>query len=1337
MEGAGEESASAEVADGPAPAPDLAARIQPVAAGAEPAPATGAESTPPVADVPALIALVNPAAVAGDPPGSAGARSVRGQLSGRAAALRTTVEQRAATRAGEIHAAFMVTHGHLDASVTAARKQIAVSLKARRAEVEVSRTTTRKRFTNQFGDHRKNVETTVTNAVTAGNKLKTDAQDRVVRETSDQAAEARNSGIELGKEYPKTERGVVQKDAAWAIADRTATEMQEKVPEAKAACADVVEELPKGFREGGVRLLEGFDEGLPGLLTSVDQQAESFRVDLGPQALQAQEALDTTVGGVRTQLHSLEAQAVSQAREIVPLLTRQINAALRGALAQVDDGAHAASARIQDVVDQAVSVLTGAGAPDPAAAEAFTARIEAFAGDAAKGAGDLLQETGSSVASALGRVVPDADAALRQVEQGVKKRRDALSTDADSAIADFVVAADELLGETVARLQKRYDDKGAEIDTRLTAALTSLKTAFNKTLADAGAMITRMVDAGLHENSNLLFTLRVEMKRGAYEAAWDFDHPYRAFARTALEIIGGIILGLLAVALLVVVAIVAFKVAVAALVAIGIPAAIATVIVVVAGLALLGYGLYSAYSTRRRHGESIGDALAGAALDVTGINEIIHGALRPHLSPFERAYSIAHGVGTLVALVLPFAKGPMKRINGVIDSFLPGAVVNPSQGAAWRALGRALGIGKSANPLGGGLFGGAGAFPELENVPIIEPPRLVEPLKVAELPPAAKPAQVAEPPTVAEPPGGKTAPPSEPGSKSPAGSIAEPGTVPPVVNKPVLPEVRPPGPVAANDNVIPIDRGARPPRGIVPETTAPKPVPNAEPLPAHAEEAIELVEAAQAAEAEAALAAEVPQQAAMGDGLRPGGVNRLTVRNSGSGGGKGPTGPNRPPPPGRGSATSPQRSPAPRRIGPRGIEPPASAPPEPTLPEQLEAILQKKPTEAAKDLDALAAERKPQLKALDEQIEQLTRVIEGLGEQRTKEGGFTEGPNGERAVDPRQDLQDFIGELQSRRSALRAERAPLAQEAAEIAAYNKINTYKLNPDPWPCFAAGTEVWTELGPRPIEQIREGWRVWAYSFDQQRPLLCRVSAVTRGLSDHFYHVRVAGRMVLATGAHPFWVEALDGWVPARDLAAGMPLKGLDPGRSLHVEAAVLVELVEPEATFNLSVDGAPSYYVGPGFLVHNTPPAVAAKNYGLGKFTVYEGVYTGNNTTLQAKYRGRIYIGQTVDPVLTRQGGHRWEAIQNLRKSGLTPEQIEFWEFKRDMTLRPRIEGLNKVQADYFEQFNLNLERENLRTRGGDTGKVMYRREQAVPERFRSLAERIAADAEVKRLGLCPR
>jgi hypothetical protein len=81
-----------------------------------------------------------------------------------------------------------------------------------------------------------------------------------------------------------------------------------------------------------------------------------------------------------------------------------------------------------------------------------------------------------------------------------------------------------------------------------------------------------------------------------------------------------------------------------------------------------------------------------------------------------------------------------------------------------------------------------------------------------------------------------------------------------------------------------------------------------------------------------------------------------------------------------------------------------------------------------------------------------------------------------------------------------------------------------------------------------------------------------------------------VVSATDSHPFWVPALDAWIPASALAVGMPLQD-QYGAWTHI--ATVGERTATTRVHNLSVEGVPTYYVAAGrtsVLVHNCPSGV---------------------------------------------------------------------------------------------------------------------------------------------------
>jgi hypothetical protein len=133
-------------------------------------------------------------------------------------------------------------------------------------------------------------------------------------------------------------------------------------------------------------------------------------------------------------------------------------------------------------------------------------------------------------------------------------------------------------------------------------------------------------------------------------------------------------------------------------------------------------------------------------------------------------------------------------------------------------------------------------------------------------------------------------------------------------------------------------------------------------------------------------------------------------------------------------------------------------------------------------------------------------------------------------------------------------------------------------------SAGTPVLTEAGPRPIEQVREGDRVWAHDPATGQNVLREVTAThTVAEGEAVYHIFVAGERLEATGSHPFL--AVGRWEDARNLRPGDSL-WLYQGRWAVVDSVGVRP--GPATTYNLSVQGLPTFYVSrTGVLGHNCP------------------------------------------------------------------------------------------------------------------------------------------------------
>ena len=115
-----------------------------------------------------------------------------------------------------------------------------------------------------------------------------------------------------------------------------------------------------------------------------------------------------------------------------------------------------------------------------------------------------------------------------------------------------------------------------------------------------------------------------------------------------------------------------------------------------------------------------------------------------------------------------------------------------------------------------------------------------------------------------------------------------------------------------------------------------------------------------------------------------------------------------------------------------------------------------------------------------------------------------------------------------------------------------------------CLAAGTLVWTDAGPAPIEQIRVGDLVLAQDPESGELAYQPVLRTPIRPQGPLVRVCLVNREVLETsGGHLFWVAGA-GWTKARELRSGCELHG--------VTGAVRVSLAETSSeaeTYNLIV------------------------------------------------------------------------------------------------------------------------------------------------------------------------
>ncbi|GAA3222927.1 polymorphic toxin-type HINT domain-containing protein [Nonomuraea helvata] len=135
-----------------------------------------------------------------------------------------------------------------------------------------------------------------------------------------------------------------------------------------------------------------------------------------------------------------------------------------------------------------------------------------------------------------------------------------------------------------------------------------------------------------------------------------------------------------------------------------------------------------------------------------------------------------------------------------------------------------------------------------------------------------------------------------------------------------------------------------------------------------------------------------------------------------------------------------------------------------------------------------------------------------------------------------------------------------------------------------CFPGGTMVDTEHGPRAIEDIKVGDRVWAADPETGKRTLRTVARLFHRTVDSLVRITTAGGTLSATDGHPFWVQG-KGWTRAEDLRPGDALQN-PSGAAEPVQAVSGSE--GPVDVYNFEVETDHTYYVYAGstpVLVHN--------------------------------------------------------------------------------------------------------------------------------------------------------
>lgn len=130
------------------------------------------------------------------------------------------------------------------------------------------------------------------------------------------------------------------------------------------------------------------------------------------------------------------------------------------------------------------------------------------------------------------------------------------------------------------------------------------------------------------------------------------------------------------------------------------------------------------------------------------------------------------------------------------------------------------------------------------------------------------------------------------------------------------------------------------------------------------------------------------------------------------------------------------------------------------------------------------------------------------------------------------------------------------------------------------IAAGIEVWTQTGLKPIEQLLPGDRVLTRDPASRELSFQLVIGVDQQPESDMLALHVNSRTIVASPTTPFQVAGA-GWVKAADLKSGMELDGLSG--SVRIESIAPFGII---ARHSLLVANAPNFHVDrQGILVHD--------------------------------------------------------------------------------------------------------------------------------------------------------
>ena len=141
-----------------------------------------------------------------------------------------------------------------------------------------------------------------------------------------------------------------------------------------------------------------------------------------------------------------------------------------------------------------------------------------------------------------------------------------------------------------------------------------------------------------------------------------------------------------------------------------------------------------------------------------------------------------------------------------------------------------------------------------------------------------------------------------------------------------------------------------------------------------------------------------------------------------------------------------------------------------------------------------------------------------------------------------------------------------------------------------CFAKGTMVWTQTGPRTIEGIRAGDRVLSQDPDSGELAYKAVLDTTLRVGRRMLTLDLGSETITSTRGHEYWVMG-EGWKIPKEMKVGEALYGVSGGAVVKA-----IEEAPRADAYNLVVADFNTYFVGENrLLVHDNTRAEPTERF----------------------------------------------------------------------------------------------------------------------------------------------